>query len=226
MLVKYKKYIHAWLMILLFGHISNVYGYSNITPAINKIFIKHNIKSSTIGVSIKELNGGKIYDLNGSSHFIPASLLKIPNAAACLETVGPNYRFYSDVAYKAGVDLEKGKLNSDIYFKFSGDPSFSFENLQSLIEQIKDHGIHNIAGNILIDTSATCGSQVAMGWTHDSIPWYYSAPSSAVIIDENKYKLILHSASKQGDLARIISPDRYPALEINAHVKSVSKKLF
>ena len=105
---------------------------------------------------------------------------------------------------------------------FQGDPTFTTNDLIDLLAVLKMKGIKTIQGNIIIDDSAFKGPSYAPGWTWDSIPWYYSAPISSIIINENKTKLKLLETKKLYSLIPIEKTDLYYPYEVITQVKAVT----
>ncbi|WP_419421115.1 D-alanyl-D-alanine carboxypeptidase/D-alanyl-D-alanine-endopeptidase [Legionella sp. D16C41] len=131
---------------------------------------------ANVGVFVKDLQTGEIvYQRNATKLLNPASNMKLLSAAAALYKLGPDYRYVTQLA----------KENNDVYLIFNGAPSLTAEKLQSLILELPKLGFDKIAGNFIIDASFFKPPFYAPGTSYDDLGWYYAAPSSAIIINEN-----------------------------------------
>src|SRR3989338_6782341 len=90
-----------------------------------------------IGIQVRSLATGKIlYQQNADRIFVPASTLKLFTATAALTYLNPNYRFQTTVLAKTRA-IENGVLNSDVYFKFDGDPTLERKDFEALVTALR-----------------------------------------------------------------------------------------
>lgn len=81
----------------------------------------------------------------------PASTMKLLTTLVALDTLGPAYRWKTDV-YALG-DVEGGRLDGDLLLKGHGDPFLVTERVWQMLRSIRQAGIDNIIGDLLIDDS-------------------------------------------------------------------------
>ncbi|WP_438969832.1 D-alanyl-D-alanine carboxypeptidase/D-alanyl-D-alanine endopeptidase [Methylophaga sp.] len=104
----------------------------------------------------------------------PASVQKLVTALAATLQLGANFKFNTDIEVK----------DKDIIFRFSGDPSLRRDDIRKLIGKLKkDRDV--IQGNIYLNASAFNDFELADGWPWDNLGVCYSAPSSAISLDDN-----------------------------------------
>lgn len=138
--------------------------------------IEQRLPHATLGVLVKDAQTGTvIYNKNANKLLSPASGTKLFTAAAALYQLTPNYSFVTTLS----------KKNNDIYVTFTGSPSLTSDNLIELISHLSKNNIKIINGNIIIDSSRYKPPYYAGGDSYDDLGWYYSAPSSAVVLNEN-----------------------------------------
>ncbi len=155
-----------------------------------------------IAVKVVNLKNHRvIFSHNASRLFIPASNLKLFTTLSSLVYLGEGFRFKTEVSSNHIVN-KQGVIKGDIYFNFSGDPSFTSENLFDLIVQLKRHGIKKIEGNIIIVANQFGSKLYGPGWSWDDENSCFSAPTSSVVINENCFKYNLYPAKKIAHLAR------------------------
>ncbi len=116
-------------------------------------------------------NHSTIYELNPEYLLYPASNQKIITLYAALKLLPRDYRFKTEL-------LSNSK---NIYIKFSGDPTLSYEQLDGLLANLKNKEFTNV----ILDVSAFDNEYYPSGWMHDQNKFCFSAPTSAGIVDKN-----------------------------------------
>lgn len=81
----------------------------------------------------------------------PASTMKLVTAFAAFKTFGSNYRWATE--FKSNGTVNDGTLDGNLYWAGSGDPVFNQENLLAVQRQLRDKGIRNITGRMMLDHS-------------------------------------------------------------------------
>lgn len=136
------------------------------------------------GLAVYDLDARRtIYRLNADRFFVAASTTKLLTEGTTLATVGPDYRFHTNV-YRTGPVDASGALQGDLVLLASGDPDLSgriqpdgtmaFENedhsydgspdtkavpgnplavIDELAQQIAARGIKRITGRVIVDDS-------------------------------------------------------------------------
>lgn len=92
-----------------------------------------------------------VMDHNIYSPFIPASVTKLVTAIFAIETLGPDFKFSTDIYYTGKIS--KGTITGDIYIKGNGDPELSVSELALLAVKLKDEGVSAVQGNFYYDES-------------------------------------------------------------------------
>lgn len=81
----------------------------------------------------------------------PASTLKVLTSFIALDELGPNFRWktqiYSDVPIKAA------QLKGNLYLKGGGDPNFTWDKLSQMLRNLRQQGLREIQGDIVLDRS-------------------------------------------------------------------------
>ncbi len=158
--------------------------------------------------------------IHPSRVFVPASLTKIVGSYFALKKLGANYRYNTEISYDK-ISVKDNTLNSNLFIKFTGDPTLTEEGLYSLLDPIKRKSIKKISSNIIIDDSFFDDHWTsAGGFTWDDRPFCNSAPKSAIIINENCSKAY-QWPSKIGEKARLEILQPY-LLSFKNDVKTVS----
>lgn len=124
----------------------------SLPQSVSKILKKYKIPQQNISIYIRDLNSSKpIMELNADKLRTPASTMKLLTTYAALKTLGPNYSWRTEVWLRG--ELTDGILDGDLILKGYGDPFLVYENFWKLIKTLRDKGLHQIDGDIIIDQS-------------------------------------------------------------------------
>jgi len=165
--------------------------------------IQQTIPTANVGILVQDpTTGVVVYERRSQEYFAPASTTKVFTAAAGLLSLGADYTYKTSILINQ-KQLHNNKLLGNLYIQFTGDPTLTSNDLQQLITQVKSKGINEIQGNIVLDTSRFQDPTVAQGWSADSLSWYYAAPISSVILNENVVKLTVNSNKPVGQKATV-----------------------
>ncbi|MFL6027363.1 MAG: D-alanyl-D-alanine carboxypeptidase/D-alanyl-D-alanine-endopeptidase [Friedmanniella sp.] len=159
------------------------------------------------GVAVLDAgSGSRLYDRSGSRALIPASNTKIVTAVAALHTLGPGYRFRTDVIRRGRI--VDGALNGRLYLKGYGDPTTGEADYRSLARQVRAAGITKVTGRLAVDTSFFDAQRYNPGWSTGYAGDYYAAEVSALTVAPNAdydsgTVVLTYAPGKPGGKARI-----------------------
>lgn len=81
----------------------------------------------------------------------PASTMKLIPSFIALDTLGPDFTWFTRVYY-TGLIIGND-LYGDLIIQGSGDPKMTHERVGQLLYQVQKAGIHHIKGDIIVDSS-------------------------------------------------------------------------
>ena len=111
-----------------------------------------NIPRSSVGIVVQKADARTpLLSENGRRPMSPASTMKLLTTFAALETLGPAYRWKTEV-YLDGK-LENGVLQGNLVFKGYGDPKLSIEQFWLWLRELRQRGLREIRGDIVLDCS-------------------------------------------------------------------------
>ncbi|WP_028950108.1 D-alanyl-D-alanine carboxypeptidase/D-alanyl-D-alanine endopeptidase [Sulfurihydrogenibium subterraneum] len=134
------------------------------------------------------------YILNEKMPFIPASNQKILTTATAIINLTPDYRFKTTVLTDGFI--KDGVLKGNLYLKGGADPSLSEGDLKSFADYLKQLGISKIEGNIIGDDSFFSEEGRGHGWPEKDFDYCFTAPFSALSVNENCLRLEILSDKK------------------------------
>jgi len=176
-------------------------------------------QSVDVGIYVESLATKSFkFALKDKQPFIPASNQKILTTASAIINLTPDYRFKTQILTDGFV--KDGVLKGNLYLKGGADPSLSYEDLKSFADYLKQIGILKIEGDIIGDNSFFLEEGRGHGWPEKDFEYCFTAPFSALSLNENCLRLELISDKKR------VSVKMYPDNEYYEIVNNlaISKK--
>lgn len=183
--------------------------------SIDSILNQPELQHVQVGMIVLDLEGDSvIYRHNCQRNLVPASNVKIITSAAALTFLGRDFRFKTRLALNG--KMQKNKWDGDVIVVGGGDPSFSLEDLEHFVTGIKDYGISNITGDIILDDGYFTDERLPIGWAWHYLDARYAAEISALSVNRNVVNVHME-ATRPGALANVSlePPTRYVRL-VNA----------
>ncbi len=154
------------------------------------------IPDNHVAVLVQEL--GKPLPLlahGEAASFNPASVMKLVTTLAALDSLGPAHTFKTRV-YRDGPLLE-GILHGNLVFQGGGDPALTLERFWLLLRELRQRGVREIRGDVLLDTQYYQIEAIDPG-AFDQAPLRpYNAPPSAMLVNFNLLNLRLSAAGEK-----------------------------
>jgi D-alanyl-D-alanine carboxypeptidase/D-alanyl-D-alanine-endopeptidase (penicillin-binding protein 4) len=154
--------------------------------------------------------------LNPDVPLNPASLVKLLTTYAALETLGPAYRWETEV-YAAGT-LETGTLSGHLILKGAGDPKLTLEQFWLLLRSVRERGVRNLDGDLVLDRSAFAPAAYdPAAFDEEPLRPYNVGPDALLV---NFKAVAFHFVPVPGDASvRVIAEPRPYPLEVVSLVR-------
>ena len=111
-----------------------------------------NLPADSLSLYVEKLGTGEpLLAWNADQPRNPASVMKLLTTLVALDTLGPTYKWKTEV-YLLG-DVQGDTLEGDLLLKGYGDPYLVDERLWHIVRSIRRAGITTIAGDLLLDDS-------------------------------------------------------------------------
>lgn len=138
-------------------------------------------EAATVGIMVVDLATGKeLQSENKEKAMLPASTMKSITSATALSLRGEDYRFTTDVVITGTVS--SGVLNGNVVVKACGDPTICSSHFkgvggfcESIISALKNEGITEIKGKIIVDESSFKDEGQNPQWAVGDVGWDYGA---------------------------------------------------
>ena len=124
----------------------------NLPPSIRQALNQSGISESAASIYVHEIGTTQpLIAFNSDKPMNPASVMKLVTTFAGLELLGPTYTWKTEL-YANGV-LKGDKLQGDLVIKGYGDPRLNLENFWLLTRRLRQTGLREITGDLLLDNS-------------------------------------------------------------------------
>lgn len=135
----------------------------------------------------------------------PASTMKLVTTQAALDQLGPQFRWKTQ--FLSSVPVVKGRLKGNLIIKGGGDPDLTWEKFASLLRQLRQQGLREIRGNIILDRSYFQPQRPELNApAFDENPdAYYNVIPDALLIHSNLTAIKLN-ADQQQIQAHLLTP--------------------
>ncbi|MEO1654814.1 MAG: D-alanyl-D-alanine carboxypeptidase/D-alanyl-D-alanine-endopeptidase [Bacteroidota bacterium] len=198
--------------------IDQVMDISKLGQALQKLAKDPILRSGQISFSLKKVKSREVV-MEHYSHktLIPASCLKALTTATGLGVLGSDFQFSTRLEYSG--EIKEQHLSGDLIIRGGGDPTLSSRimkthSLSTVLnrwtKKLKELGIKEIDGDILVDESAFFGDISPAHWIWGDMGNYFGAPAGAINVYDNTYRLYFQPGTI-GKEAKIFRTD--PTIE-------------
>lgn len=124
----------------------------DLPAEVRSVLERRQIPASTLSVQVTDLDTGKsVLAFNPDTPRNPASTMKLITTLVALDLLGPSYRWKTEV-YALG-EIDNGRLDGDLLIKGYGDPYLVTERVWQMLRNLRQAGVREIGGDLLIDDS-------------------------------------------------------------------------
>ena len=146
----------------------------------------------------------------------PASVFKLVTTSAALDILGPAWTWKTGV-YVTGPIRANGQLDGSVAIAGSGDPSLVMERVWLLLRQLRDAGVRDIHGDIVLDHSGFAPSARSASDFDNAPSEPYNVLPDALLMNFRSVTLSFQPDA-QAHVARVTAEPRLAGLAIDATV--------
>ena len=124
-----------------------------LPPAIAGALARAHVPESAMAMWVQPVDADTpSWGLNPDVGMNPASVFKLATTGAALDLLGPAWSWKTPVWFTGPV--RHGVLQGSLVIRGSGDPSLVLERAWLLLRQVRDAGVREVAGDIVLDHGA------------------------------------------------------------------------
>ncbi len=195
-----RRTIRRWAQCALFVFLvqTSAFASAELPAEVGQALQQAGIPDSHVAVLVQEIGNPLPLLAHGESvSFNPASVMKLVTTLAALDSLGPAHTFKTHV-YRDGPLLD-GILHGNLIFQGGGDPALTLERFWLLLGELRQRGVREIRGDVLLDTQYYQIDAIDPA-AFDQTPLRpYNAPPSAMLVNFNLLNLRLSAAGEAID---------------------------
>jgi serine-type D-Ala-D-Ala carboxypeptidase/endopeptidase (penicillin-binding protein 4) len=128
-------------------------GLAGLDRSLFRVLAGCGLPASALGLYVSDVSSGRpMASLNAEQAFVMASTAKLVTAQAALELLGPRWRWRTH-AFATGP-LHNGHLLGDLVIVGGGDPGLTGAHVRQWLIELRQRGLDEIRGDLVIDRSA------------------------------------------------------------------------
>jgi len=207
-----------FLVPAIFGHVlSFASGPPPFNAELENIITRELPPNSAISIQVVDRESGRVLmEKDPDLPLVPASTLKVVTTAAALRALNPDYTFLTE----AWADNIRGGSVGNLFLKGYGDPYLVSEELFALTRSLREKGLKEVRGNIVVDDSYFVPSK-PLDENEKLGNRSYHAPYSALSLNFNSLKIVVLPASRPDQPARVIIDPVSEYAVIKAEVNTI-----
>jgi len=190
-----------------------------LSPVLRRLVQSAGLPATSIGLHIEPLGDGRgaipLAGLNAERPYQLASTAKVVTTLAALSLLGPRYRWRTP-AFAIG-QLQDGRLDGDLLILGGGDALLRTEDLLAWFRRMREEGLREVRGNIVLDrfafrlTEADLASTPVPGPDRPHHVW-----PDALTLDEGRLRLRVQA--RAGDRPALSLAPAVSGLRIDAEL--------
>lgn len=159
-----------------------------------------------VGICVMNGQGETLAEVNEDKMLVPASNMKLISTGAALFSLGPDFRFSTDIAHDGHIS--EGVLHGNLYIVGGADPTIGSKDsiavaLTAVFEEweksIRAAGIRKIEGYVVGDGRWLEGMPEEPTWLWNDLGTYYGTGVTGLMFYENMMSFSVRSGAQVGD---------------------------
>ena len=136
-----------WILSATVSHAS-----TTLPATVRNALDYRNVPAGALSIYVENVDTGDVVlAWNDAEPRNPASVEKMVTTLVALDTLGPAYRWKTEISLLG--DVNGGVVEGDVLLKGYGDPYLVTERFWQMLRQLRQQGVNDISGDLLLDDS-------------------------------------------------------------------------
>jgi D-alanyl-D-alanine carboxypeptidase/D-alanyl-D-alanine-endopeptidase (penicillin-binding protein 4) len=195
-----------------------------LAPEVQQALQRERVPVQALSVLVQEVGSGPTrLALNAQQPVNPASLFKLVTTYAALDQLGPAFSWKTPVwlAGRIGSGAQAGVLDGNLHLQGRGDPKLTLERLWLLVQRLRQMGVSEIRGDIVLDQSAFARDETSPAEFDNEPLRPYNVRSQALLLNLNAL-LYTFTPDAANGVARVSVEPALQGLQVDATVPLAS----
>jgi D-alanyl-D-alanine carboxypeptidase/D-alanyl-D-alanine-endopeptidase (penicillin-binding protein 4) len=157
-----------------------------LAPEVAQALQREGVPLEAVSVLVQEAGSGSTrLSLNAQNPVNPASLAKLLTTYAALDQLGPAFTWKTPVwiAGRISPGAQGGVLEGNVHIQGRGDPKLTLERLWLLVQRLRQMGVAEIRGDIVLDQSAFAVRELSTAEFDNEPLRPYNARAQALLLN-------------------------------------------
>lgn len=172
-----------------------------VQQAIDKFASHESLRNASFGVQVVSIDSLKVIgEHNPLQSNITASTMKTVTSATALKLLGKDFTFKTQVIADGKIH-KKGRIEGDLIVRGGGDPTLGSQHfpdqpvfVDEVIKALKEKGIKEIKGNIVVDESLYSYPYAPASWMVEDLAYGYGTGIHALNFADNTIQVKVNIA--------------------------------
>lgn len=188
-----------------------------LPPPVAEVLKRANVPESSAALVVRQLGAVRpLVQHNSARGLNPASTMKLLTTGAALDLLGPAFTYKTDFLVKGTV--AHGVLEGDLFIKAGGDPKLTYERVWAALRQVRERGIREIRGDIVIDRSYFAPVEHDPARFDGKLLRAYNVGPDAFLLN---FKTVMLRFIPEGEGVRIVTEPPLASVEVLSRVQWV-----
>ncbi|MGB1882824.1 MAG: D-alanyl-D-alanine carboxypeptidase/D-alanyl-D-alanine endopeptidase [Gammaproteobacteria bacterium] len=206
-----------WWLVFVSLLLTSTASANGLPDKVKRSLKSHRIKTDDLSIVVQAVDDTvPRLSLNADVPRNPASTVKLVTTWTALDLLGPTYVWDTEV-YALGT-INNGVLDGDLLIKGYGDPYFVLEDVWKMLGQLRQRGLREIAGDLVLDDSHFDITEPAAGDFDGEAYRLYNVVPNALMINFKSIDFIIDPDATNGSVTITTEPE-LPNLSITSQIK-------
>ena len=172
---------------------------------VHRLLQRFKIDPGSLGLLVQEVGSDTpLVARNADKAYNPASVMKVVTTAVALDELGPDHTWRTDALINGSIS--GGRLLGDLVIRGDGDPFLTTERFWKLLRELRNRGIEEIAGDVVIDNGRFQVAAENPG-DFDGRPYRaYNALPDAMLLNFAVTSFLFRPVPEAGEVAILAEP--------------------
>jgi len=171
----------------------------NLPEGVRNVLSHRNLPADSLSIYVESLDSGEaLLSFNADTPRNPASVMKILTTLVALDVLGPAYRWQTKLYFLGNIDGRT--LNGDLLIQGGGDPFLVTDRFWLMLRRLRQAGVDNIDGDLLLDDSYfDVSSYDAAEFDHEPLRAYNVGPNALL----SNLKVVRYTFEPDNDRGKV-----------------------
>jgi D-alanyl-D-alanine carboxypeptidase/D-alanyl-D-alanine-endopeptidase (penicillin-binding protein 4) len=180
--------------------------HAELPAAVSRALKAEGVPADAVSVFVQQVDARKPLVAHRADQAMnPASTMKLLTTYAGLELLGPSYTWRTE--FYASAPLRDDVLAGDLILKGYGDPALTLENFWNLVRALRQKGLREIRGDLVLDRGYFADAGYDPG-AFDGEPWRaYNAGPDALLVNFKATRFRFSGDAQGGKVMIAVDPE-------------------